>query len=173
MAYSSLEKNIFGRKINAPHKNVRAPITPTAVTAMREVADILEANLENIFSQGDVKEGYRHILMVLGMEDGISQLSIAKQTSLKPSTVSIALKKMEREGYITRVNDSKDMRMSRVYLTEMGLDVANRAYAMNENIGNILLSGISKEDLDTVMTVVAKMKANYAASEYAVNNEDK
>ncbi len=171
MAYKSYDRNIFGRKINTPHKNVREPAAPTAVTAMNEIAAIVEANLQETFNEGDVKSGYRNILMALGMEDGISQLSIANQTNLKPSTVSIALKKMERDGYITRVNDMQDMRMSRVYLTEMGLEVANRAYKITEDVGSVLLAGISNEDLQTVMNVVAKMKANYTASEFAKKDQ--
>ena len=161
MANKSFDRNIFGRKINTPKKNVRTLPEPTAVTAMSEIAAICERTLTDSFIASDVKEGYRSIMMVLGKEDGISQLTIANETNLKPSTISIALKKMEHEGYITRVNDANDMRMSRVYLTEEGLEIANRAYNSTEQLSNVLLEGISRSDLETVMYVVEKMKENY------------
>ena len=171
MANQSFDRNIFGRKINTPHKNVRKPAQPTAVTAMHEISAYREAYLQAVLDEKNVKEGYRKILMVLGKEDGISQLSIAKQIRLKPSTVSIALKKMEREGYITRVNDLKDMRMSRVYLTETGLEIANLAYDVTEKLGEALMEGISEAELQTVLSVVEKMKANYIASEFAKDEQ--
>ena len=160
MAIKAYDRNIFGRKIDAPQKLVRTLPAPTAVTAMNEIAAICEQTLTAFFDENGVKEGYRNIIMVLGKEDGISQLTIASGTNLKPSTVSIALKKMEREGYITRTNDIKDMRMSRVYLTEEGRIIADRAYKVVEDFENTLLGGISKDDLETVMDVAEKMKAN-------------
>ena len=161
MANKAYDRNIFGHKINTQTKNVRTLPDPTAVTAMSEITAICENALEDSFIECDVKEGYRNILLVLGKEDGISQLTIAGETNLKPSTISIALKKMEREGYITRVNDAKDMRMSRVYLTETGLEIANKVYNRNEEISRLLLCGISEEELNTVLNVVNKMKENY------------
>lgn len=161
MANKSFDRNIFGRKINSPQKNIRTLPAPTAVSAMNEISAICESNLTDAFAAENVKEGYRSIIMVLGKEDGVSQLTIANETNLKPSTISIALKKMEREGYITRVNDTKDMRMSRVYLTEHGLEIANRAYDETEKISDLLMDGISREDLETVIAVVGKMKENY------------
>ena len=161
MAIKSFDRNIFGRKIDTPKKTVRTLPDPTAVTAMNEIAVICNNALEDTFSAIDVKEGYRNILMVLGKEDGVSQLSIANDTNLKPSTISIALKKMEHEGYISRVNDANDMRMSRVFLTEQGLEVANRAYDSGEEIGRILMDGISEAELQTVINVANKMKENY------------
>ena len=172
MANKGFDRTIFGQKINAPKKNVRAPIDATAVTEMNAIAALCENVLDSSFTEDDVKDGYRNILMVLGKEDGVSQLSIAKNTNLKPSTVSIALKKMERDGYITRVNDLKDMRMSRVYLTEKGMEIADRAYKTNSDIEKILLAGISEEELKTVMNVIAQMKKNYSESEYAKETQN-
>ena len=161
MANKTYDRNIFGHQVNTQTKNVRTLPEPTAVTAMNEITAICESALADSFTESDVKEGYRNILLVLGKEDGVSQLTIAGETNLKPSTISIALKKMEREGYICRVNDAKDMRMSRVYLTETGLEVANKIYDAREEVCRILLDGISEEELNTVMSVANKMKENY------------
>ena len=161
MAMKNYDRSIFGRKTNTQKKNVRTLPAPNAVSAMKEIAAICDSTLVDTFDQREVKEGYRSIMLVLGKEDGISQLTIAGQTGLKPSTISIALKKMEREGLIARENDSKDMRMSRVYLTDEGLAIANSVYEVNEKTADLLMSGISEDELATVMAVAEKMKENY------------
>ena len=161
MAIKAYDRNIFGRKNNTPKKNVRILPDPTAVSAMKDIAAICNKTSTCSFSDNNVKEGYRSIMLVLGKEDGVSQLAIAGQTGLKPSTISIALKKMEREGLIARENDSKDMRMSRVYLTDKGLAIANNVYENEEKISALLMEGISEDQLATVMAVAEKMKENY------------
>lgn len=161
MAMKNYDRSIFGCKNNTQKKNVRTLPAPNAVSSMKEIAAICDSTLVDSFNQKEVKEGYRSIMLVLGKEDGISQLTIATQTGLKPSTISIALKKMEREGLIARENDSKDMRMSRVYLTEEGLSIANSVYEADEKFTALLLTGISENELATVMAVAEKMKENY------------
>ena len=164
MANISLDRNIFGRKIQTPKKNVREPAPLTAVGAMNEIAIICQGKLSEFFDERNIKEGYRSILLVLGKEDGISQLTISKETCLKPSTVSIALKKMENEGYVTRVNDSIDLRVSKVYLTEMGLEITNAAYKVECELEQLLLKGIGPGVQQTVINVAEGMKYNYAQS---------
>lgn len=165
MATTSFDRNIFGCKIQTPQKNVREPATPTAVSAMNEIAIICQGKLKNYFDEKKVKDGYRSILLALGKEDGVSQLSISKATCLKPSTVSIALKKMEHEGYVIRQNDAIDLRMSRVYLTDMGLQITNEAYDIQAELEHLLMQGIGPNVLQTVMNVAEKMKENYQKSE--------
>lgn len=67
----------------------------------------------------------RMILMRLAFGDGITQLELARETRLKPPTVSVALKKMEAEGYVFRKNDEDDLRVVRVFLTDKGKALDN------------------------------------------------
>lgn len=171
MANTRNNRNIFGRKIVTPEKTIRDPLSPSAATAIMEVATLCNQAVYEIFRKEKIKSGYRNIIMVLGKEDGVSQLSIAKANGLKPSTISIGLKRMEHDGYITRVNDPQDMRMSRVYLTDKGREIANRAYETMEAVYNVLLQGISDEEQNAVVSAIEKMKTNYAASEFAKRDE--
>ena len=172
VANKNFDRNIFGRKIQAPKKNVREPAPLTAVSAMNEISIICQSRLKSFFDEKNIKDGYRSILLVLGKEDGVSQPSISKQTCLKPSTVSIALKKMEKEGYVTRMNDPIDMRMSRVYLTETGLAITNEAYEIEGQLEAILMKEIGPNVLQTVINVTEKMKRNYTGSVTTMQKED-
>lgn len=65
----------------------------------------------------------RAIIRTLMHEDGISQLELSRRTGLKPPTVSVALGKMEREGYICRQVNEHDGREVRVLLTDAGREL--------------------------------------------------
>ncbi len=171
MANTRNNRNIFGRKIVTPEKNIREPISPSAATAIMDVATLCNQSVLEIFRKERIKSGYRNIIMVLGKEDGISQLAIAKANNLKPSTISIGLKRMEHDGYVVRVNDPQDMRMTRVYLTEKGRDLADRAYNTMEEIYKIFLQNVSDEEQDAVIAAAEKMKQNYQSSNYAKRDE--
>ena len=62
----------------------------------------------------------RSLIMVVGFNEGSTQLELAHLSHLKPPTVCIAMQKMEDLGYVIRKTDEKDMRQVRIYLTEKG-----------------------------------------------------
>lgn len=59
-------------------------------------------------------------MMELGHRDGVTQLDLVKATHLKAPTISIALQKLERDGYVIRKHDDYDLRSIRVFLTDKG-----------------------------------------------------
>ena len=158
-------KNIqtFGQKIARHKKTVRdeAPLTP--IDFMKDIASYCQKEAELLFESYNVPDGYRAILTVLAKEDGVSQLTIASATNLKPSTISIALKKMERDDYILRQNDENDLRMSRVFLTERGQKIADDLYNRNAEINTLLQKGLSEEEIATVMQIAQKIQQNCKA----------
>lgn len=110
----------------------------------------------------------RMLLMHLAFGDGVTQLELAAATKLKPPTVSVALKKMESEGYITRRSDEKDLRAVRVYLTEKGrmLDRANERKL--REIDDIMMQGFSEEECRVLGDLLLRVRNNLAKG----NNEE-
>jgi DNA-binding MarR family transcriptional regulator len=161
MAYTSKSTNTFKQKIIPLPKTVRQQVAFTPVDIMKEIASICQKEVDLFFEKNNIPDGYRALLVVLGKEDGISQLNIANHIGLKPSTISITLKKMERDGLIVRQNDENDQRMSRVYLTEHGQCIADKLYALSDTTYQLLMNDISEEELASVMKVAEKMKSNF------------
>jgi MarR family transcriptional regulator, organic hydroperoxide resistance regulator len=64
--------------------------------------------------------GQERLLAALWEEDGLSQTQLVAQLSVRPPTVTEALKRLEREGFVTRAPDQANRRISRVYLTDRG-----------------------------------------------------
>lgn len=68
----------------------------------------------------NLAQSFRNILFFLCHKDGLTQLELSNLTHLKPPTVSVTLRKMEQEGYVTREDDANDHRQTHVYVTPKG-----------------------------------------------------
>lgn len=104
----------------------------------------------------------RMLLMHLAFDDGVTQLELAQATRLKPPTVSVALKRMESEGYIVRRTDDNDMRAVRVFLTEKGrlLDCANEQRLRETDA--VMMEGFSPEESRMLRDLLIRVRNNLA-----------
>jgi len=73
-----------------------------------------------LLDQYHIYPGQPPLLFTLAKQDGQSQKELGEKLHLKPATITIMLKRMEKSNLITRTPDLHDQRMIRVYLTEEG-----------------------------------------------------
>ncbi|NSW89179.1 MAG: MarR family transcriptional regulator [Firmicutes bacterium] len=73
-----------------------------------------------LLSKLGVYPGQPAVLFTLMNHNGISQKELAEKLKLKNATVTVMLKRMEKNHLLFRKTDDKDLRVSRVYLTETG-----------------------------------------------------
>lgn len=93
-------------------------IHKTPMFLINEISKLFVNELR--FEEQDISNSYRPLLFHLARRDGRTQLELSQLCHLKPPTVSVTLKKMEEDGYVTRQKDTNDLRQTRVYLTEKG-----------------------------------------------------
>ena len=89
----------------------------------------------------ETREDYLEKILMIHQEKGIVRsIDIANMLDISKPTVSIAMRKLEDEGFIT-MNDHKD-----ISLTESGKAIAEKTYEKHELVAKILISlGVSKE----------------------------
>ncbi len=102
----------------------------------------------------------RLIMMELSREDGRTQLDLVKATHLKAPTVSVALQKLESEGYVTRQPDEHDMRAMRVYLTEEGRAMEDRLRMRIIAEETAATSVLTEEECETLCGLLMKIRSN-------------
>ncbi len=102
----------------------------------------------------------RILLIELSKKDGRTQLDLANATHLKAPTISVALQKLERDGYVSRRPDEYDLRATRVFLTERGraLDSDIRRRIMEEE--SFVTAILSKDESETLVRLLCKIKSN-------------
>ena len=59
-------------------------------------------------------------LGTLYSSDGLTIGELARAERVKPSTMTVAVDRLQRDGYVRRANDSRDKRLVRVEITEAG-----------------------------------------------------
>jgi DNA-binding MarR family transcriptional regulator len=90
---------------------------PLAPRLVMEVSRLLRARMP--YEAGIMAQSTARLVMShLALNGAMGQLDLVHLTRLKPPTVSVLLRRMEEEGYVTRIQDEQDRRAVRVALTE-------------------------------------------------------
>ncbi len=103
-----------------------------------------------------------HVIRYLERNSGcdIFQRDIEKAFSYRRSTASTVLGLMEEKGLIERVAVPYDARLKKIVLTEKAMEFAA---VCDEEVGKLrekMMRGISDEDFDAAMRVLAGIKNN-------------
>lgn len=83
----------------------------------------LEKNYIRKHKINDLSSGELHILDIASSLKFPTMGEVAQHVHLTNGTVTTAVKRLERKGYLVRVKDGVDRRLSRVQLTNKGNDV--------------------------------------------------
>jgi len=90
--------------------------------------------------------GQQFILMVLWEQEGRTHSELAEALHVQPATMSNALKRMEKAGFVARRPDPDDQRVSRVYLTDAGRAVRATVEQMWRDMEAQTFAGFSPEE---------------------------
>ena len=131
------------------------------ITLVNMLAKIFEERVSEITNNDFLNQkASRFILFTLGMNDGISQNDIVRATHLKGSTISVALARLEKEGYVKRVNDTYDQRQIRVYLTEQGEKLNRERNQLINDMQKKAFKGLTLKEEKNAAFVLATMIKN-------------
>lgn len=144
-----------------PQKD-RPTTKPTALLLCNEVSKMFRNTIRESVDDQRIQGSYRDILFHLAREDGKTQLELARLTHLKPPTVSVALGKLEDEGYIIRLSDSIDQRCTRVYLTEKGKGIDEKAQEVIKALELKAVKGFSDEEIKRLTVLLFRLRENIA-----------
>ncbi len=107
-----------------------------------------------------VQRSGRLLMMELSREDGRTQLELVKATHLKAPTISVALQKLEAEGYVTRKQDENDLRAMRVCLTDKGKALEDGLKKRVAEEENAAASVLTEEECALLCDLLLKIRGN-------------
>ncbi len=91
------------------------------------------------------------VLLVLWEKDAQPVNDIAKRLMLETNTVTPLLKRMEKEGILSRTRGKKDARQMIVTLTEKGRGLRNQLTAVPQTVGRaVLCESVTPETVPTL-----------------------
>lgn len=123
-----------------------------------EIAVILANSINKENDANGVAQGYRAILFSLAESDGITQYEISKRVGIKPPTTSVALGKMESEGYVERQTSKDDLRKTIVTLTPKGREVVDNMLAVFTDCDRVIAKVLTEDELATLKNLLTIVK---------------
>ena len=94
----------------------------------------------------DLKPSQAGVLFSLKHWGEQSQKQLAERVGITPPSMTVALRKMEEKGYVTRRQDEKDQRVVKIHLAPKGEE--------------LVYQGISREEILLMKRLLTEMKNN-------------
>ena len=87
-----------------------------------------------------------HTLVAIGKGRPKTMTHVANLLGIKVSTLTIAINKLVKKGYVERLRDEQDRRIVRIHLTESGMEAVAAHESFHENMIEEALSHIPEEE---------------------------
>ena len=87
------------------------------------------------------------LIWQLNKQEGLSQNELSKRLGIKPPTVAVSIKRLERVGIVEKQMDEKDQRKSLIYLTDKGRSLCSDIKSSLEKGEAMLFQNFSETEL--------------------------
>ena len=115
-------------------------------------------------SDWGLSSGEHVFLFYLYNNDGSSQDEISKNLEIDKGTTARAIKKLENKEFVYRVDDDKDKRIKRVFLTKKAFEIRKDLLKLSEKWKDTLVCGFDDKEIELMETLIKKLVNN--ASNY-------
>lgn len=102
----------------------------------------------------------RTLTFIYDQKVDVFQRDIEKELHIRRSTATEILKRLERDGYITRCPVASDARLKKIILTDLSLSLISKMRSHIDRTEAKLRQDISKEDLAVFFTVMDQIQKN-------------
>lgn len=126
-------------------------------TTMKFVSEDFNRRLE---AKGSTRIQWIALYFLNEENKSINQKELASLMNIKDSSVARLVDRMERDGLIKRVENPKDKRVKFLELTNNGRNKIEALLPEGKYFSDLLLEGITNEELLTFYKVLDKMSIN-------------
>lgn len=130
------------------------------VNLFRRTDQVIRSSIECRVKDTGLHRSQHRILMILGKHPDHSQTALAGILEVSPAAVAVALKKLEKSGYIEKQCVESDNRMNHVVVTPKGREAIRVSCAHFQEVESALFHGFSEEDLDAVERFLKRVIQN-------------
>ena len=129
---------------------------------IRSLNNLIKRDVErsNVFQESTGLHGWAIRWLNENRDRDIYQRDFEESFSIRRSTASNILALMEKNGLITRENVQQDKRLKKIVLTQKAVRLHEKIEQDINLREEMLMKGISKEDLEVFFRVAEKVKRN-------------
>lgn len=134
---------------------------PQAPRMIMEISRMLRFRVRSREEGGIMAQNTARLVIAhLAVRDRMNQLELVKLTRLKAPTVSVLLRRLEEEGYVTRTPDENDRRSVLVSLSEKGRVFDKEHLSHISNNDQAAMAGFTPEEEQTLVELLSRIRRN-------------
>jgi DNA-binding MarR family transcriptional regulator len=115
---------------------------------------------EKLLSDLKLYRGQAPVLLLLSERNALTQKEIAEELKIKPSTVTLILRRMKKRGLISSVRDERDKRYTKIYLTEEGKKFICKLKRVFKQLEEECFKDFSEEEEKLLMDFFRRIRDN-------------
>lgn len=127
---------------------------------IHQVAHLVKYQAVKEMESFHLKPNQVGILFILRAEGGLSQRELAGKIGVTPPSMTVALRKLEKQGYVEKQVDEKDQRIQRITLSKKGASCLEELKEMMGTLEKGLYEGITEEERKVLKGILLQMRAN-------------
>ena len=144
------------------HKRPRRAEELSVGQLLSQVCRMTGHHLRTHMERIGLHRGQGFALVHLWHHDGVPQRELGRAMHIRPASVSNMLRRMERDGWISRERDAGDHRVVRVQLTEKAKDFRKEAGAAFRKMEDELGDVYTEEEKATLRRLLLKLHDHFA-----------
>lgn len=130
---------------------------------LREIGMIARAldSISNIeFKEYNLTKGQYLYLVRICENPGIIQEKLAEMIKVDRTTAARAIKKLEMNGFIKKMDDEHNKKIKKLFPTEKGKDVFPVIKRENNHSNSVALAGFSEKEAETIFHLLQRIRKN-------------
>ena len=88
---------------------------------------------------------------------------LADLATIDRTTLTRTIDRMEEAGWLTRLADADDMRVTRLALTAAGRKMFDRIWPTVQRLNDLAIAGLPRSDIQSLQKILGRMRANLEA----------
>lgn len=122
-----------------------------------------QRELEARIAPHGVSRGQWYFLRILWEEDGLTQRELSDAVGMMEPTTVIAIRSLEKSGFVTRVRNEQDRRKINIFLTDKAKELRGVLLPMAMDVNAAAMAGLSPEHLSLFKDLLRHMSNNLNA----------
>ncbi|MBS7007234.1 MarR family winged helix-turn-helix transcriptional regulator [Anaerostipes sp.] len=106
--------------------------------------------------EADLHPGQMPLITSLYKREGVTQKEIADKLGIKPSTINVMIRRLEKKEFVIRKQDPEDQRRSLVYLTVHGRRIYEKISGAAVEIKDEVMKTFTEEEKDELFRLLTK-----------------
>jgi MarR family 2-MHQ and catechol resistance regulon transcriptional repressor len=128
-----------------------------AALALKRLVSVLSADLMEVFSRLNVTLPQLRVLHIVRKEERVSGRQLARELNVSPGAIVQLCDRLQEQGYVERVPDTEDRRVTWFQLTESARALFEELLAIRRSRLAPALARLSEKDTEILTRILGEM----------------